>query len=312
MKKKAEKTGSFIPREKSHLFGIKSIHLLGKKLGFSVADLERFANKSNYRVFNLKETGRLVEEPPPVLQSLHRKIHRYLCRIEVPQYLHSAIKGRSYITNASAHIGAGPMIKIDVKKFFPSVPQHKVMQFFRDQMDCAGDVSGLLANLLCRKGRLPTGGAASPIISYYAFKEMFDEIEALCLEKRLKMTCYVDDLTISGHGANRGTLQEVRRIISRFGLKSHKAKFFDASRPKTVTGVVVKGNRLDLPYSRWKAIRASEKELEEATTDLERLALYPALISRLHEAAQIDQSCRTMALRHNMRWRELRKKVASS
>lgn len=301
----------FIPRERSHLYGINSIHLLGKKLGFSVADLERFANHSNYRVFNLKQSGRLVEEPPPILQGLHRKIHRYLSRIEVPRYLHSAIKGRSYITNAQAHIGVGPMIKIDVKKFFPSVPQSKVMQFFRDYMDCAGDVAGLLANLLCRNGRLPTGGSASPIISYYSFKGMFDEIEALCLQKHLKMTCYVDDLTISGRGANRQTLHEARQIISRYGLKSHKAKFYDAARPKTVTGVIVRGNRLDLPYSRWKAIRASEKELDAAKSDAERIALYPALISRLHEAAQIDPSCRAIALHHNSKWRELRKKAAS-
>jgi len=300
------KKDDFIPCDKSHLHGIKSIHLLGKKLGFSVPELERLANKSNYRVFSLKDSGRLVEEPPPVLQSLHRKIHRYLSRIEAPDYLHSAIKGRSYITNATGHLGAGPMIKIDVKKFFPSVPQHRVMHFFRDAMHCSSDVSGLLANLLCRKGRLPTGGAASPIISYYAYKDMFDEIQALCKSRRLKMTCYVDDIAISGNGANRAVLHEIRLIMSRAGLRSHKAKFFDASRPKTVTGVMVKGNRLELPRSRWKAIRAGERALLRAGSDDERLELYPALVSRLHEAAQIDPVCRKMALHHNQKWRELR------
>jgi len=310
--KRAAKKEDFIPRENSHLYGIKSIHLLGKKLGFSVRDLERLASKSSYRVFNLKDSGRLVEEPPPVLQGLHRKIHRYLARIGVPDYLHSAIKGRSYISNAKAHIGVGPMIKIDVKKFFPSVPQHKVMQFFRDIMNCAGDVAGLLANLLCRNGKLPTGGAASPIVSYYAFQTMFDEISAVCGENGLTMTVYVDDITISGPGANRRVLHEIRLIISRFGLRSHKAKYFDASRPKTVTGVMIKGNRLEIPHSRWKAIRASERQLAAATTDQERLEIYPRLISRLHEAAQIDPGCRITALHHNQDWRALRKKASSS
>ncbi len=258
MNKVAIKKEEFIPCEKSHLYGIKSTHLLAKKLGVLVKDLERFANKSVYRVFNLKDSGRRVEEPPPALQAIHRKIHRYLARIEAPTYLHSAIKGRSYISNATAHIGIAPMIKIDVKKFFPSVPQHKVMHFFRDHMQCASDVAGLLANLTCRNGRLPTGGAASPILSYYSFKSMFDE------------------------------------------------KFFDATRPKIVTGVMVKGNRLELPHSRWRAIRFAEKELVKAATDDQRLALYPALISRLHEAAQIDPACRSMALYHNQKWKELR------
>ncbi|MFN3819521.1 reverse transcriptase family protein [Blastomonas sp.] len=311
MNKKTKNGNVFIPLEKSHLFGVQSIHLLAKKLGFDVPALERLANKSSYRVFNLKETGRLVEEPPPVLQTLHRKIHKYISRIQAPDYLHSAIKGRSYISNATAHIGSGSMIKIDVKKFFPSVPQHMVMHFFRDTMMCAGDVAGLLANLLCRNGRLPTGGAASPIISYYAFKSMFDEIEQVCLSNSLIMTCYVDDLTISGYGANRCILHQIRLVIAKFGLQSHKAKFFDSARPKLVTGAMVKGNRLDLPYSRWKAIRASERELDGAKCDQERLKLYPALISRLHEAAQIEPGFRSIALRHNEVWRNLRNLVAT-
>lgn len=308
MSKAIAKTAACIPCEKSHLYGIRSIHLLGKKLGFPVADLERLARKSRYRVFTL-DSGRLVEEPPPVLQSLHRKIHRYLSRIEAPQYLHSAIRGRSYVTNARAHIGVGPMIKIDVKKFFPSVPQHKVMHFFRDVMGCASDVAGLLANILCRNGRLPTGGAASPIISYYSFKAMFDAINAFCTGNNLVMTCYVDDIAISGNGANRGTLHAVRQTMLRAGLHGHKAKYFDPARPKCVTGVMVRGDRLELPHSRWKAIRHSERQLANAKTDIERLELYPALISRLHEAAQIEPGCRGVALRHNHRWRELRRAI---
>lgn len=311
MSKTKEKTVVSIPLERSHLYRVRSIHLLAKKLGYTVRDLERLANNAKYRVFNLKNSGRLVEEPPPVLQALHRRIHRYLAKIEVPEYLHSAVKGRSYITNAKAHIGCGSMVKIDVKKFFPSVPQHRVMHFFRDTMDCAPDVSGLLANLLCRKGRLPTGSAASPIISYYSFKGMFDEIERLCAANRLTMTCYVDDITISGSGANRALLHDVRCVITRYGLASHKAKFFDQSRPKEVTGVIVKGNGIDLPFSRWKAIKESIREVKKADSDQARLALYPALISRLHEASQIDPSCRPIALHHNLKWRELRTTAAA-
>jgi len=308
--KAKKKTEDRIPLERSHLYGIRSPHLLAKKLGFLVSDLERLANGSSYRVFNLKESGRRVEEPPPVLQYLHRKIHRYLSRIEVPDYLHSTVKGRSYVTNARAHIGIGPLVKIDVKKFFPSVPQHRVMQFFRDTMKCAGDVAGLLANLLCREGRLPTGSSASPIMSYYAFKPMFDEIERLCAEKQLKLSCYVDDITISGRGANRSILHQVRTIIARHGLKSHKAQFFVEHQPKIVTGVMVKGNNIDLPNSRWKAIRSSLRQLNDTDTEQERLELYPSLISRLHEASQIDPSCRPIALHHNQQWRELRKRLA--
>nr|WP_298897143.1 reverse transcriptase family protein [uncultured Altererythrobacter sp.] len=306
MSKNKAKITTSIPLERSHLYGIHSTHLLAKKLGYPLSDLERLANKAKYRIFNLKVSGRLVQEPPPPLQSLHRKVHRYLSRIEAPDYLHSAVKGRSYISNAKAHIGLGSMIKIDVKRFFPSVPQHRVMHFFRDIMNCSGDVAGLLANLLCLDGRLPTGSSASPIVSYYAFKEMFDQIEDICRANGLRMTCYVDDITVSGRGASRGVLNEVRMIISKSGLGAHKAKFFDTARPKEVTGVMVKGNSIDLPFSRWKAIRDSIRELESAETNEAKLGLYPSLISRLHEASQIDESCRPIALFHNEQWRQLR------
>jgi RNA-directed DNA polymerase len=36
---------------------------------------------------------------------------------------------------------------------------------------------------------LPTGGAASPIIAYYSFKEMFDEIDRLARSRDVVMTC---------------------------------------------------------------------------------------------------------------------------
>jgi RNA-directed DNA polymerase len=299
-----------ISLEQCHLYGVKSTHLLAKKLGMTLSDLERIANTAQYRIFNLKKGNRRVEEPAPALQALHRKIHRYLARVSTPDYLHSTIKGRSYVTNARAHLRQGSMIKIDVKKFYPSVPQRRVMKFFRDYMMCAGDVAGLLAKLICLDGRLPTGSAASPMISYYSFKPMFDEIFALTQSHNLTMTCYVDDLTISGRGANRALLNEVRKIIAGYGLKSHKAKFFQQNSYKEVTGVMLKNGRIDLPFQRWKAIRESIKTLKSAETNDEKLALYPSLISRLHEASQIAPNCRPIALHHNAAWRALRGKVA--
>ncbi len=44
---------------------------------------------------------------------------------------------------------------------------------------------------------------------------MFSEIELLAKTCSLKMTCYVDDLTLSGPRAIKRTLFEVRKIIAR-------------------------------------------------------------------------------------------------
>src|SRR5262245_51773903 len=67
-----------------------------------------------------------------------------------------------------------PRVKLDVKKFFPSVSRAVIFRFFEGPLKCRRDVAGLLADILTYKSHLPTGGAASPIIAYYSFKEMFD------------------------------------------------------------------------------------------------------------------------------------------
>ena len=68
---------------------------------------------------------------------------------------------------------------------------------------------------------------------------MFDEIAAYAQSRDLKKTLYVDDMTISGAGANNDVLNAVRRIVARHGLRSHKLKQFSRKRPKIITGIVV-------------------------------------------------------------------------
>ena len=209
-------------------------------------------------------------------------------RIETPDYLPSAISGHSYITNAAAHSATVPSIKIDVKKFFPSVLSATVFRFFVGPMRCNREVAGLLANLLTYQGHLPTGGSASPIIAFYAFKGMFDEIDALARAKGLTMTCYVDDMTLSGKNATRGVLQQVRLIIARHGLKSHKVKFLPANRPKVITGVAATTKGLRVPNRRHRAISQSFVEYQTAPDEAAARKALNKLIGRMHEAGQIE------------------------
>ena len=309
MARKKKRSDQRIPIDRCHLYGIRSPHALAKRLGWDLNKLNRLAVDGGYRVFNHKETGREIQEPGRALQSLHRQLHKNLARIEVPDYLHSAVKGRSYLTNALAHVGPGQMVKIDIAKFYQSVPQHKVMHFFRDAMNCAPDVAGLLANLICFRGALATGSSISPIISYYSFKPLFDALKQLADRHELEMTCYVDDVTLSGPRASAKVLHEARTLIFRAGLRAHKDRHFLSGEGKIVTGVVVGERGISLPFSRWKKIRYAIRVLEKTTDSAERLKQYPKLVSRLYEATQIDARCRPRAEFHHARWRELKSKT---
>lgn len=300
-----------IPIDRCHLYGIRSPHALAKRLGWELNKLDSLAAYGGYRVYNHKTTGREIQEPGAALQSLHRQLHRYLARIEVPSYLHSAVKGRSYLSNARAHVGDGKLLKIDIAKFYQSVPQHKVMHFFRDVLACAPDVAGLLANLICYRGVLATGSSISPIISYYAYKAMFDGLAGLAAHHGLVMTCYVDDITMSGPGASRAVLHEARSAIFKAGLRAHKDRSFTGDTVKIVTGVVVGPEGIALPFSRWQKINQATREIAACGDAAEMLRLYPKLVSRLYEAAQIDPRCRSRAEFHHGQWRELKRRSAA-
>jgi hypothetical protein len=193
----------------------------------------------NYRLFPKLLNGKIrdIQEPKRRLQKLHLRVHKLLSRVEVPSYLHSAVRGRSYLTNANAHDPAVPAIKIDVKKFFQSVPREAIRRFFSDTLMCRSDVAGLLSDILTYRAHLPTGSSASPIMAYYAFKQMFDQIEALARLRRVDMTCYVDDMTMSGANATRQLLYEVHKLVATHGLRTHKMHYFRANQPRVITGV---------------------------------------------------------------------------
>ena len=278
------------------LFAIDSKVDLARRLsteGFkvTVADLDRLATDAgNFKIFSIRQGNkeRPIQEPKRDLQRLHARIHKLLARIQVPVYLHSAVKGRSYLTNARTHDLAAPTIKIDVKKFFPSVPRRAIVRFFKETLQCRPDVAGLLADVLTFDARLPTGSSASPIMAYYAFKPMFDTLADLAERHGLTMTCYVDDVTMSGPRANRAVLFEAHRIISKSGLRSHKMKFFPGNTPKIITGVCNTPTGERVPNRLHLKIKVGFDHLRNARTGKEASKILGPLFGRLEAARQID------------------------
>jgi len=120
----------------------------------------------NYRVFEIgKNLGRArtVEHPKPHIHRFHQRVFTLLSRIEPPLYLHSGVKGRSYITNAKAHRGCSRLVTLDIEAFYPSTRRWHVFEFFNDTMKCSPDVADIMASLLTYEDHVPTGRAASQI-----------------------------------------------------------------------------------------------------------------------------------------------------
>ena len=281
-----------VPLKGSALFRLTSPRRLAEMLLVPRATLERLveAGDDNYLVRPDRKSGRIIEEPKPQLKLIHQRFARLLAQIETPDYLHSGVKGRSYITNANAHGADHACVKLDIKKFFPSSSSHHVQRFFEDVLEYPPDVASRAKQLLTHDGHLPTGGNASPILSFWAYKPMFDEIDTLARENDCEFTLYVDDMSITGVFANRKFQQAARKIIARYGLRAHKAKTFSPNQPRVLTGIAKTRRGREVPHRRAKGIAQLEQQEAEAETTADKLRVMPSLIGKLSEAAIVDPS----------------------
>jgi hypothetical protein len=266
--------------------------------------LERLAaNEGNFRVFTIKQgdKDRQVEVPKVVLERIHRRLFNLLERIEKPDYLHSGVRGRSYISNAKVHVGAVPLVKLDLKKFYPSVDGARVSRFFTGTMRCSPDVAALLTRLCTFENHVPTGSCVSQLLAFFAAKPLFDELHALAESAGVRDSCYVDDLTWSGHGATPAFLWAAKQVVHRHGFAHHKDRCFAAGDRKLVTGVMLEGNRIAVLPSKefdlWKNIQALGGFQPQ-----ERIVAVNSLIGSAVAAGQIE----SRFLRRLLRLRRVR------
>lgn len=283
-----------VSRESVPLFRIKRRKDLCRILNISLQDLRSLTDQSMYAVKDVltkKGKVRHTETPVKSLRAVHERLTRLLMSIQPPDYLFCPVKGRSQIDNALRHRNAGVICTLDIKNYFPSTPASKVAWFFLTRMECAPDVSAILAKIICRNGRLPTGSPLSSIAAFYAFSEMWDHISAIALKYGCVLTVYMDDLTISGPKVSGEALWEIKQAIHRAGLQYHKEHVYRAQ-PAIVTGVVIRDGKLLLPNRQHRKCHDTRQLVSSDTDNLEehhrRLAGLMAYRQQIQKAAMLS------------------------
>jgi hypothetical protein len=264
------------PLHQSPLYKLGSRSKLAALLGVSGADLRTLsAGDTLYHEFDIpKKSGtgvRHVENPCKALKRVQARLAKVLARINPPEFLFCPVKRRCYVTNAAAHRGNRVVQCLDIRKFFPSTPQRRVFWFFHKIMQCERDIAGVLANLACYQGHLPTGSPLSPIMAYFAFYDLWSRIAAFCKEKGYTFTVYIDDVTISGARVPKADIWQVQKMIHGVGLHYHKEKTF-VDQPAEITGVVVRDGKLVAPFRQHKKMHEARALLAVAL-DVDRQAL---------------------------------------
>lgn len=228
-----------------------------------------------------------------MLGGIQKKLANYLDRLEKPDYLYSATKGRSHLVNALAHMGAKRMIKVDIKAFYQNASISQVRKFYENDLKCSPDIAFILAKLSTFNGFLPTGSPLSPILSFFAYKRLFDHINALSVSENANMTLYVDDIAISGNSVAPELARKVCSILQKHGLKGHKLSYFNEGEIKVITGIAVGESSISIPYKRHKKIRVMESAFHSSESLEVVSAVGKALVGQYREASTIEPSLKS-------------------
>jgi hypothetical protein len=191
-------------------------------------------------------------------------------------------------------VNLDPAIKLDIHKFYPSTLHSHVCGSFKNQMECAPDVAGMIASISCVTmngvSHLPTGSPLSQILAFYSHKRMFDELDAYVTAHGGVFTVYVDDITASMKRASPGEILGMGRIVTKHGLKWHKERFFPRRCPKAITGAIAKGEHLEAPNRQHqKYARARDRIGDSAVAVADQKRAAQRAIGILQCIAQVDE-----------------------
>lgn len=207
---------------------------------------------------------RPLSRPHEGLDKAQSRIGYLLACIETPDYVHAPIPKKNYVSNAAAHRNSKAFCLMDIESFYPSCREEKVLAFFRIKMKCSTDVAVILARLCCDKGSLPQGSSSSPILSYWAYSEMWDAIFEIANKAGNTFTLYIDDLTVSGQKVSGQTMWKIKQQVHKHGLsiKEKKTRWI-IDKPADVTGVIVGSDGLRLPNRQHKKLAHAQSELSK-------------------------------------------------
>ncbi len=233
----------------------------------------------------LQHKPRNIQQPLGELRELQDRLLKLFARIELPDYLHSARKGRSYRTNAQAHQEYGAAFRIDIKRFYQSAQDRYVQNFCLDKLECSPDVAHLITEIACFRRRLPTGSPLSPLLSFFAYSSMFDELNVIARSVDARMTVYIDDVVMSGEKLSGDLIPQCMKVLKRYELIGHKVIYFSPSDIKIITGVAVGPKGLGVPNRRFRKMRALIEERNRATDLAEKLVYQRSLVGLLRESS---------------------------
>ena len=228
-----------------------SVHDVAQQVGASLKVVEKLADLvstgspevfSSHIVRKRRGGIREIVQPSRLLDAATKNLYRSFLSdlpFRPPDHVHGFVPGRSAKTNASVHLGARCVLRVDLEDFFPSISAEMVA----DRLSKQGyDDKGvdLCVKLVTIDRKLPIGLSTSPFISNLAFEETDQSLTAYATEANLTFTRYVDDLAFSPDPTD-DDFDHILRILNDAGwsVNPQKTAFMRRGGPQYLTGLYV-------------------------------------------------------------------------
>ncbi|UWF51971.1 reverse transcriptase family protein [Pseudomonas sp. N3-W] len=275
------------------------------------------SHKMYRRVPQVKKDGseRETFDAHEPLKAIQRKIvDRLLAKVSYPDYLHGGIRDskspRSIYSNVRSHSGARNIVLQDIKNFFPSITEDKVLSIFKGMMGFGEEVSFTLARLVTKSGVVPQGASTSSYIENLVFWNVEPRLVAWVREQGMSYSRFADDISISSKsvispGQKTEIVRRVTGMLAAKGFLQKRQKMHvlkkgqaitqaDKSEAVVVTGLSVAGPRPGVTKKERRQIRSAVREFEilaEAGADIAKLReLYNRAMGRVGRLLACGQS----------------------
>jgi hypothetical protein len=203
---------------------------------------------------------REIQVPRTQLAGLQRRILNRVFRDFRPHDCSfGGIKGRSAVENVKRHLDKEYVLKIDVRKFFPSIHHRWVQTFFQERLGCIPPVADLLRRLVTLNSGLPQGTCTSPALADQIMNRIDVRLRQAFEPRGITYGRWIDDITISAAFSLRSFIGFVDRILAESGLHIHrsgekKPHQFGPGEEAIVTGLSCRG-RVCVPLRYVNAIK---------------------------------------------------------
>lgn len=229
-----------------------------------------------------KKSGgrRLISSPKPKLRVAQSWIAKNILDLLAPSRYATAFRpGTSIVDNASTHLNAAIVVKLDLKDFFPSIGFTRVRGYF-EYIGFNPGIATILALITTDAPRvkltldgatnyiavgergLPQGACTSPALANLIATPLDGRLAGLCgaLESKWAYTRYADDLTFSCRDKNADVgrlLKALDKIVGDegFRINADKTAVMRAPGRQVVTGLLV-GDEIRLSRRDLRRLRA--------------------------------------------------------